>query len=117
MPIVLVGAILLAGAVAKSRPPAGRALAFFLTLASTLSLVRVGAFWYLLYREWSGTQSRDLILVALLLYPEGHLFPDSTVWTVPMEILFSVILIAGSSLWAGVVTLIWRLFSGERHHS
>jgi hypothetical protein len=44
-----------------------------------------------------------LVLVALLLAPEVLLGPNSYEWTAAAALLFSVALVVGSLLWAGVI--------------
>lgn len=109
IPVGLVGATLLAGAVAKRRPHGRRrVLTFFLTLAALLAVLRVGFFCYVLYRGWGGTASYDLIFPALLLLPEALLMPNEAVASVAAALAFSAALCAGSLAWSALLTLLAR---------
>jgi hypothetical protein len=71
-------------------------------------LVRVGVLWFLIYRVWTNQQSLATLPLVLLLFPEALLLPGSVIWTTRLAVLFSVALIAGSFLWALIVSLVAR---------
>jgi len=80
---------------------------------SVVALVRVGALWFLIYREWTHQQSLATLPVVLLLLPEGLLLPASMIWTAKLALVFSAALIAGSFLWVAVLALAVRWFTSR----
>ena len=76
---------------------------------SIVALVRVGALWFLIYREWTHQQSLGTLPLVLLLFPEALLLPASVIWTAKLALLFSAALSAGSFLMVAVLALVVRL--------
>ena len=68
-----------------------------------VALVRVGALWFLIYREWTHQQSLATLPLVLLLFPEGLLLPAPVIWTAKLALVFSAALIGGSFLWMVVL--------------
>jgi hypothetical protein len=64
-------------------------------LGAVLAIVRVSVLWYLMYREWSGTQSLSAVLLVLLLYPEGAMMSHAA-FALNDVVLLSSFLIIGS---------------------
>jgi hypothetical protein len=82
-------------------PPHSRWKRFFVLTAragGVLAIFRVGIFWYLLWREWAGTQSLDTLPLILLLYPEGAVVPSGTRATIASDIAITAGLVLGSML-------------------
>jgi hypothetical protein len=75
---------------------------------SVVALVRVGALWFLIYREWTHQQSLATLPLVLLLFPEALLLPASVIWTATLALMFSVVVIAGSYLWVAALALTVR---------
>jgi hypothetical protein len=65
-------------------------------LGSIIAFIRISIYWYLTYREWSGTQSFALLPLLLLLFPEGAALPRNWTLTGPHVLLFSGLLVIGS---------------------
>ena len=74
---------------------------FFLLTAragGVLAAIRVGIYWYLLWREWTGTQSLSTLPLILLLYPEAAAVPGGIRGTVALAAAVSTGLALGSML-------------------
>lgn len=108
LPVLLVGAVLLAKAAARGRPPGRRTAPFFLTLAALIAALRVGCLWYVLRHAWGGTMSLDVAVLEVLLLPEGWLAAGRDEMTAPAALLLSAALCAGSLVWAALLTLAAR---------
>lgn len=78
------------------------------TVGLSLSVVRIAALWFLIYREWSHRQSIGLLPLVSLLYPEGLLLPARFNWTLWGAIGFSGILFLGSFVLATVFLVAMR---------
>ena len=68
------------------------------TIGIGLASVRIAAFSFLLFCEWTGRQSVALVPLLLLLYPEALLLRNDVTWTVARAIWFGGILLVGSFL-------------------
>jgi len=82
-------------------PPHSRWKRFFVLTAKVggvLAVFRVGIYWYLLWREWTGTQSLSTLPLILLLYPEGALVPSGARATVAWAVVITAGLVLGSML-------------------
>lgn len=87
--------------------------AFALRLGEILALARLSAFWYLMYRHWTGTESIEFILLILPLYPEGLVHEHE--WTVSSALLFSGFLIVGSMAMASLAFALVNLARRATH--
>ncbi|HZM91328.1 MAG TPA: hypothetical protein VFF31_32700 [Blastocatellia bacterium] len=80
------------------------------TIGIGLASVRIVAFSFLLFCEWTGRQSVALVPLLLLLYPEALLLRNDVTWTAARAIWFGGLLLIGSFvlglLAAMVVTLV-----------
>ncbi len=97
-------------------PPHSRWKRFFVLTGragGVLAVFRVGIFWYLLWREWTGTQSLNTLPLILLLYPEAAVVPSGIRATVASSVAISVGLVLGSLLL--VIPFTAPLSLPERH--
>lgn len=83
-----------------------------LSLGVTLSVLRVGALWFLQYHAWNRTESLGYLPLVFLLMPEGFaaerlfaLGPDARVMSI---VCFSLLLVGGSFLLASAVEFVER---------
>jgi hypothetical protein len=81
-----------------------RVIRFGLFVAAT----RIGVIWYLFIRRAMGQENLDELLLILLLYPEGLLFPNRPL-TVTMSIVFSGALLIGSLCMTAVILAMLRV--------
>lgn len=78
----------------------------FLIAGISLSVVRIAAYWTLVYMN--RTAQRDIMAMPFaLLIPEGSLVPESDSLTTARAVLFSALLLIDSYVWAGV--LAWSM--------
>jgi hypothetical protein len=75
---------------------------------SAVAVVRVGALWLLIYREWAHQQSLATLPLVLLLFPEGLLLRAPVIWTARLAFVFSAVVMAGSFLWVLILALALR---------
>ena len=87
----------MANNVARSGGPVARQFwRSVLRIGAILAFFRVLILWYLVYREWTGTQSISVLPLILLLFPEGAVVPHGLPWTAAHAWLFSGLLTIGS---------------------
>jgi hypothetical protein len=77
---------------------------------SAVALVRVGALWFLIYREWAHLQNLATLPLVLLLFPEGLFLPAPVTWSARLAVVFSAVLIAGSFAWVLIFTMAARWY-------
>jgi hypothetical protein len=73
--------------------------------SGVIAVIRVGALWFLVSREWTHQPSVSALPLVLLLYPEGLLLPAGITWTATMAGAFTAVLIAGSAMWVTIARL------------
>jgi len=78
-----------------------------------LAVFRLGIYWYLLWREWTGTQSLSTLPLILLLYPEAAIAPSGMRATVASAVAISAGFVLGSMLLVTPFTV--PLGFSERH--
>jgi len=84
-------------------------MAVFLIVGSAIAVVRLGAYFFLIYLELTHQQTLSALPLVFLLYPEGLLVPSSQQWTVGSGFVFALALAAGSFMigaFAGGLTTI-----------
>jgi len=108
--VIIVLALLVGGVTAAAARPQGeRSLLRSSQLwvaGGLLALARIGALWFLLHSQWTQRQSVSLVVLVMLLYPEALVLPEPMTWTISRGVLFSLVLIAGSFLWGGVLVVL-----------
>jgi hypothetical protein len=67
-----------------------------LRIGAIIATVRISVLWYLIYREWTGTQSLSHVLLVFFLLPEGFIFPRGWSLTAAHVWLLSGILLVGT---------------------
>ena len=77
-----------------------------------VAAARIGVFWYLFIRRAMGQESLDEVLLILLLYPEGLLFPRNRPLTLSVGIGVSGALFIGSLLMTAIILAILRVSLG-----
>ena len=100
-------------AVARPHSRWKRFFALTAQAGGALAIFRVGIFWYLLWREWTGTQSLNTLPLILLLYPEAAVVPSGIRATVASSVAISAGLVLGSMLL--VIPFTAPLVLSERH--
>ncbi len=75
-------------------------------------MLRVAVLWFLINREWTHHESLATLLLVLLLFPEGALLPSTVVWTVPLSLAFTAVLVVGSFIWVGALLFVGRWILG-----
>ncbi|MCG8448158.1 MAG: hypothetical protein MI725_01085 [Pirellulales bacterium] len=80
-------------------------LLLFVSLTFWIAILRLGAFWLLTIREWTGEQSLSLLPLVIVLYPEALVLPKDHIWTEWAALSFSLFLCVGSAAFAGTIVL------------
>ena len=84
-----------------------------MAVAGAIAMIRVLAFWFLLYRRWTQTQTIGNFFFVLFLYPEALLLSDDVSWSFGWAGAFTLVLILGTCLFVCVVFFGTRLLSGK----
>jgi len=74
-----------------------------------ITVVRVGAYVMLEYSRRAGQESISSLPLVLLLFPEAALLTPQK-----HPLLFALVLVIGSVVWAAVILLVFRLMRGQR---
>ena len=77
-----------------------------------VAVARIGVLWYLFIRHAMGQESLDEVLLILLLYPEGLLFPRNRPLTLTMGMGVSGALLVGSLFMTAVILATLRVAFG-----
>ena len=81
-------------------------------LGLIVAAARIGILWYLFIRHALGQESLDEVLLILLLYPEGLLFPSNRPLTLTMGVGVSGALLIGSLLMTAIILATLRVAIG-----
>jgi hypothetical protein len=120
--LATIGLVVLTVAMAMARPLAGTGFQRWLMLGLVLSVVRVGALWFLQYHEWNRSASLSFLPLVFLLVPEAflaqRLLTLGAAASVGGVIAFSMMLAVGSFLLStavfGAAWLLRRALAGVR---
>jgi hypothetical protein len=96
--LALAAVMLLATRIKFQRP----AVSTFVAVSALLVIVRLGAFWFLTYLEWTHQQTLSALPLVFLMLPEAFVFPDGHTLNATSAVLFTLLLTAGSCTMGGI---------------
>ena len=78
-------------------------------LGLSVGFIRCAVFWYLLFRQWSQTESLGTLPLIFLLLPEILATPQIESWSILGSLLFSLVLFIGSFVIATILVFLEKL--------